>query len=180
MARSISSVLRLFFAVHHFRKFHGEALFRRVDALVPMRAQFRDLFERQKGEKFQTFFHVRVVHVSPILIEFVRARFVLVQPDGALRRFTHFTTVRGGEKRERHRERGLLLLAADEVRAREDIAPLVVAAQFEFTAVFFIEHEKIVRLHEHIVEFEEGKPSLVTRLETFRRKHLVHGKMHLL
>ena len=55
---------------------------------------------------------------------------------------------------------------------------MVIAAEFEFAPVFFVQHEEIVCLHEHIVEFEEGEPPFVARLEALRRKHLIDGEMH--
>ena len=70
-----------------------------------------------------------------------------------------------------------MLLAADEVRTAEDIAPLVVTAHFELATVIPVEAEKIVALHEHIAEFEEGQAALIALLIAFRAEHLVYGEM---
>ena len=105
------------------------------------------------------------------------ARLVLVQPDGALLRLAHLLALARREQGKRHRKGRLLLLAADEVGARQNVAPLVVAAQLELAAVLAEEHQKVIRLHEHIVEFEEGEPLLHAGTVALRREHLVDGEI---
>ena len=96
----------------------GEPLFCCVDALVAVRAELRDLFKRQKRQELEALLDVVVRRIAPVLIEFVGARLVLVQPDGALLRLAHLLALARREQGKRHRKGGLLLLAADEVGAR--------------------------------------------------------------
>ena len=69
-----------------------------------------------------------------------------------------------------------MLLAADEVRAGEDVAPLVVAAHFQYAAVFLVQHKEIVALHQHVAHFKECKAALHALLVAFCGKHPVNAE----
>lgn len=61
-------IVGFLFPVHHFGQLVRKRFLCRVDPLVLMRTQLRDLFERQECEKFETLFHIRVVRVAPVLV----------------------------------------------------------------------------------------------------------------
>jgi len=67
-------------------------------------------------------------------------------------------------------------LAANQLRAAEHIAPLVVPAELQIAAVFFIQRQKVIALHDHVVEFQERKPLFHALLIAFRAQHVVHGE----
>lgn len=73
-------------------------------------------------------------------------------------------------------QRRLLLFSADKVCARKHIGPLVVATALQYATVFAVEHQEVVRLHKHIVEFEEGQTLFKALLVALRRKHTVDRK----
>ena len=69
-----------------------------------------------------------------------------------------------------------MLLAADEVRAGEHVAPLVVAADLQAAAVVFEQLEEVIALHEHIVEFQERKARFHAALVAFGGQHAVDAE----
>ena len=46
----------------------------------------------------------------------------------------------------------------------------------QHTTVFAVEHEEVVRLHQHVVEFKERKSFFHTRFVAFRSQHFVDGE----
>ncbi|MPM70523.1 hypothetical protein SDC9_117478 [bioreactor metagenome] len=69
------------------------------------------------------------------MVEIKHAALVGIEPDSTLFGFTHLLAVARGQQRRCERVRGLLLLAADEIRAVKDIAPLIVPAHLQHAAV---------------------------------------------
>ena len=71
-------------------------------------------------------------------------------------------TLRVGQQRDVHRVRVLAELAADQFRTAEHVGPLVVAAELHGAAVVLEEVVEVVGLHDHVVEFKEGKSLLLS------------------
>ena len=77
---------------------------------------------------------------------------------------------------ERQGEGVLVILAADEIRAGEHVAPLIVAAGLQDAAIPMVQLQEIVGLHEHVVKFEECQAAFQPLLVAFRREHAVDGE----
>ena len=71
----------------------------------------------------------------------------------------------------------LLGESADEFRSRHNVAPLVLTTHFEFAAELLVEHIKIIRLKDHIVELKEGKPRFKAHFDGFRSQHFVDAEL---
>ena len=69
-------------------------------------------------------------------------------------------------------------LPADQLRTAQHVRPLVVPAELHIAAVFFIQHQEIIALHDHIVEFQERKSAFHTFLIALMGKHPVHAEVH--
>ena len=69
-----------------------------------------------------------------------------------------------------------MLLAADQIRAGQHVAPLIVAAHLQTAAVVLKELQEVVALHQHVVELQEGQAALQTLLVALGRQHAVDGK----
>ena len=67
---------------------------------------------------------------------------------------------------------------ADQFRAGQHIAPLVVAAELHVAAVFFIQAQEVIGLHDHVVEFQEGKSLLHSLLIASGAEHIIDGEMN--
>ena len=83
----------------------------------------------------------------------------------------------GEQELEGHGKGGLTLLAADQIRAGEDVAPLVVAAHFDAAAVTTEQLQEIVALHQHVVEFQEGQAFFHALLVALGGQHAVDGEV---
>ena len=90
-----------------------------------------DLVQRQVGEQAHEAADVGVLGVAPELPVVVGAELFGVQPDRALGRLAHLAAGGRGQQRRGQAEGGLLVHAADQVDARDDIAPLVRAAHLQ-------------------------------------------------
>ena len=167
-----------FFAVHLRGERVCERALRRVERRAALRRHGVDFIHGNEREEREALLYIRIVHIAPVLIEVVDAGLFRVEPERTLFGLAHLLAFACGEEGCRERVSGLLLLAADEVCAAKDVAPLVVAAHLETAAVFAVEHEKVVALHEHIAHLKEGEPALHALLVAFRAEHLVHGEMH--
>ena len=135
----------------------GENLLGFVDLAVLERTQTTNLVHRQEGQQTEALFDVLIVNIAPVLVEVVRAGLRRIEPKCALLGLAHFTTVMGQQQLEGAGKRIFTLLAADEIRAAQHVAPLVVAAHLQTAAVVLEQLEEVVGLHEHVGELEEGK-----------------------
>ena len=164
--------------MNEFGDLIGKPLLRGVDPLVPVRAELLDFLEGKEGQKFQTVLHIVVPDVAEVLKEVVGRRLFGVEPERALGGLAHLLAVRGRQERKGHRVRLPLILSADEVCARENVRPLVVPAELEFAVELPVQDKEVIRLHEHIVELEEGEPPLVAVLKALRGEHAVDREVH--
>ena len=45
---------------------------------------------------------------------------------------------------------------ADQFGTTQHVAPLVVSAELQVTAVFLVQHVEVIALHQHVVELQEA------------------------
>ena len=88
-----------------------------------------NLVKRQERQHLDALQNVAVVYVSPVLVEIERGSFVRVKPHGVAGGFAHLLALRIGEQGDGHGCGILAEFSADELRAAEHVAPLVVAAE---------------------------------------------------
>ena len=68
----------------------------------------------------------------------------------------------------------LAQLAADELRAAQHVAPLIVAAELHVAPVVLEQVVEVVGLHNHVVELQEAQPLLHALLVALCPQHIVH------
>ena len=71
----------------------------------------------------------------------------------------------------------LAQLSADQLRAAQHIAPLVIAAELHVAAVALVELIKIVALHDHVVELQKAQALLHPLLIALGPQHVVDREM---
>ena len=177
-ARSLGRSLGLGLAVHQLGHLVRQHLLGLVDLAALQRAQAPHLVHRQEGQQREALFHVLIVHVAPVLVEVVGRGLLGVEPQRARLGLAHLAAVVRQQQLEGYRERVLALLAADEVRAGQYVAPLVVAAQLHAAAVPAEQLQEVVALHQHVVEFQEGQALLHALLVALGRQHAVDREVH--
>ena len=168
---------RLVGAVHDGGQLAGQQALGLVDALVAVRAALADLGSRQEREAQQEPLHVVVGYVDPVLVEVVGAGLLRVEEEGAGLGLAHLLPVRPGDERRGQGERLAAVDAADEVHARDDVAPLVVAAHLQPAAVPAVQHEVVVGLQELVVELDERQAGLEPHLVGLEGQHPVDGEV---
>ena len=72
--------------------------------------------------------------------------------------------------------RVLAELPADQLRAAEHIAPLVVAAELHIAAVVLEEVIEVVGLHDHVVELKEAQALFHALLVALGAEHIVDAE----
>ena len=167
----------LFLAVDEFGDLKGQHALGLVDGRVLERAEAAHFVHGQEGEKRQALFHVRVVDIAPVLIELVGARCGWDRARSAP--FSVLPILRPSDVKSSLKVRakaGLLLLAADEIRAGEHVRPLVVAAGLQRAAVAPEQLKEVIGLHNHVVELEEGQSPLHALLVALGGEHAVDGE----
>ena len=115
------------------------------------------------------------VLLRELLKIFVRAGLFGGEPQRALLGFAHLAPVMGQQQLEGAGKGAGLLLAADEVCTAKHVAPLVVAAHLQTAAKALIQLQKVIALHEHVGELQEGQAvlGLHARLVAVGGEHLV-------
>ena len=99
-----------------------------------------------------------------------------VQPHRSLCRLAHFFAFRRCKQGESCSISHLLFLASYEVGSCKHIAPLVVPSHLQHTAVLSVEVQKVVGLHQHVVEFQKCQALFQSLFVTFRSEHFIDGK----
>ena len=94
-----------------------------------------DLLQRQESQHPQAFQHICVAHVSPVLVELEGACLLRIQPYGAGLGFAHLLALGVQQKGDGHGVSVLAQLPADQLRAAQHVAPLVIAAELHIAAV---------------------------------------------
>ena len=108
--------------------------------------QIENRILRQKGEQLQKLHHVAVVCVDPVLVELVGRCFLCVQPNRARFGLAEFGPICLLQQGECQAVRLLVQPPAKQLDPGGDIAPLIAAADLEFTAVLGVQFCKVVRL----------------------------------
>ena len=144
-------------------------------AALPL-VHLADLLERQEGQHTDALQNVRVADVAPILVEVVGACLVRVEPHRAAGGLAHLLALAVHQQRDGHGVRVLAELPADQLRAAEHIAPLVVAAELHIAAVVLEEVIEVVGLHDHVVELKEAQTLFHTLLVALGAEHIVDAE----
>ena len=111
----------------------------------------------EQRENLDVALGILVAHVEPELVELVGRRVACIEPYVATLGLAELRAVGLGDERAGDGE-GLGLgtqLAADELRAGGDVAPLVGAAQLDFAVHRLVEVQEVVALHELVGELGE-------------------------
>ena len=118
--------------------------------------------------------------VPPELPVVVRTAQVGVEPDRAADRLAHLLARRGRQQRRGQAEGGLLVDAADQLHAIDDVAPLVGAAHLQHAAMAAFQLQEVHRLHQHVVELEEGHRLFAFEpvLDAVEGEHAVDREVH--
>ena len=135
-----------------------------------------DLLQRQEGQHPDALEHIGIRHVAPVLIELEGTGLVGIQPHGVAGGLAHLVALRVRQQGDGHGVGILAQLAADQLRAAQHIAPLVVAAELHIAAVVLEHIVEIVALHDHVVELQEAQALLHALLIALGPQHIVDGE----
>ena len=155
-ACALLRLLRFFLAVYQFGQLICQDLFRRIELRALPGIHLIDLLQGKEGQHADTSEHIRVRHISPVLIELERGCLLRVKPYGAGLGLAHLLALGVQKQCDRHGACVLAQLPADQLRTRQHVAPLVVAAELQVAAVFLVQCVEIIRLHDHVVELQEA------------------------
>ena len=169
--------------MHHAGYFLGKALLHRaltgVGGVLGGEGSYLVLVE--EGEYLEVFLGVGIVDVKPELIEFVGAGVACVEPYVAALGLSEFASVGLGDEGTGEGEYFAAELAADELGACGDVAPLVRAAELQLAVFSLIEVQEVVSLEQLICEFGEREAVARLAVETFLHRllghHIVDGKV---
>jgi len=167
-------LVRLLFAVNEFGQLVCEDLFLLVDPAVIPLFHLLDLFDGEEGEHADALHDVRVIHVSPVLIELKGSGLVRVKPDRVACGLSHLVSLGVGEKGDGEGMGVLAQFLADEFGAGKHVAPLVIPAELHIAVMGLEEMIEVVGLHDHVVELEEAEASFHAVLVAFCAEHVVH------
>ena len=170
--RRTHGVVELRLPVHHDRDLAGQQALQlaALGRLAVRRDRRLDRSTVQHREDLDEALRVLVADVQPELVELVRGGALRVEPDVALLGLAELGAVGLLDQRAGQREGLAAVHAADELRARGDVAPLVGAAQLQDAAAVLPEPVEIIALHQLVAEFGEGHA-----LGGVARKALLHG-----
>src|SRR5579863_6688699 len=133
----------------------------------------------QESEYLNPFFRICIGSVQPELIEFIGGCFGGVEPDIAFFGLSEFAAVGFGQKGAGKGEGFAAGLAADQLGAGGDIAPLVAAAHLELAVFICIQPVKVVSLNQLVGKF--GKTHSVLAFEALLHaifcRHIIYGNM---
>ena len=169
-------LLCLLLAVDERGELVGKDLLGAVELAALPLVHLVDLLERQEGQHTDALQNVRVADVAPILVEVVGACLVRVEPHRAAGGLAHLLALAVHQQRDGHGVRVLAELPADQLRAAEHIAPLVVAAELHIAAVVLEEVIEVVGLHDHVVELKEAQALFHTLLVALGAEHIVDAE----
>ena len=111
--------------------------------------------------------------------ELIRRHHLFIEPDGALGGFAHFLTVGPGHQRRGQTERISPFDPTDQIRARDDIAPLIRPAHLQDAAIAAVQLQVVVGLQQHIVELDEAQRLLPVepRLDALKGQQPIDREM---
>ena len=137
-----------------------------------------DLLEGQEGHHAQALENVSVADVSPVLVEIVGGGLVGVEPDCSLGGLAHLLALGVEQQGDGHGMCVLAELLADQLCTCQHVAPLVIAAELHIAAVFLIQAQEIICLHDHVIELKEGEALLHSLLVASGAEHVVDREVH--
>jgi len=176
----VAGLAGLVLAVGHPGGLVGQHLLGVVDLGARQGFQLGDAVQGQVGEQLQEPADVGVFRVPPELPVVVGAQLLGVQPHRARHGLAHLGARGRGQQRRGQAEGGLLVDPARQLHAVEDVAPLVRAAHLQHAAMGAVQLQEVDRLHQHVVEFEEGHRllALEPQLDRVEGQHPVDREVH--
>ena len=135
-----------------------------------------DLLQGQEGQHADALEHVGIAHVPPILVEVEGSGLVGVQPHGAAGGFAHLLALAVEQQGDGHGVGVLAQLAADQLRAAQHVAPLVITAELHIAAVVLEEVVEVIALHDHVVELQEAEALFHALLVALGPEHIVDAE----
>ena len=109
-----------------------------------------NLLFAEEGEDADIFLAVLVAAVEPELVKVVRGGLGGIEPDVALLGLTELAAVGLGDERTGEGEGLAVGLAANQLGAGGDVAPLVGAAHLQLAVVVLVQIHEVVTLHQLI------------------------------
>ena len=97
-----------------------------------------NFLNRHKGQKFQTIDNIIISYISPILEKFIRWSFFGIKPQSTLFGFSHFFAFLCSQQSKGHAVYGVLFYSSYQIHSVDNIGPLIISAQFNFTAELII------------------------------------------
>ena len=165
------------FAVNVFGYFVSEDFFCLVDFCAFQAGETFYFIHWDKGEEAQAVAYILIVDIAPVLVEIVWAHFIRVKPYSTVRGLTHFLAFTVGEELKGETEGFSLVCTTYQFYPTDDVAPLVVATEFELAIIVAIEVQEVVGLHDHVVEFQEGQALFHAGLVAFSVDHTVNAEV---
>mmetsp|Transcript_20002 Transcript_20002/g.46147 ORF Transcript_20002/g.46147 Transcript_20002/m.46147 type:complete len:278 (+) Transcript_20002:284-1117(+) len=150
-----------------------------VNGRAGARLQLLDLFLRQLCKDAQESADICIGSVAPKLPVLEWGEQVLVKPNCAARGLAHLFAVSGGQQRRGQPKERSAVYSSRELDAVDDVAPLVRASKLQHCTLAPMQLEEIIRLQDHVVEFQEGERRLAleTLLDRLKGEHAVDGEM---
>ena len=150
-----------------------------LGGLAVRRDRILDGLTVQHREDLDKALRILVAHVQPELEELIRRRPVRIQPHVALLGLAELGAVRLADQRASQREGLAAVHAADQLRARGDVAPLVGTAELQHAALVLPQPVEIIALHQLVAELREGhalrRIALQALLDGVLRHHIIDG-----
>ena len=162
--------------MNQLRQLVGQDLLGIVELRTLPGGHLVDLLQGQEREHTDALQHVGIVDVAPVLEELKGAGLVGVKPHRALSGLAHLVALGVQQQGDGHGVGVLAQLLADQLRAAQHIAPLVVAAELHIAAVMLEHVVEVVALHDHVVELQEAQTLLHALLVALGAEHVVHGE----
>src|SRR5580658_5201148 len=133
----------------------------------------------EESEYFDPLSGICVGSIQPELVEFIRGCFGRVEPDIAFFGLSEFAAVGFGQEGTGEGEGFAAGLAADQLGAGGDIAPLVAAAHLELAVFIRVQPIKIISLHQLVGKFGETHPifPFEALLYAIFCRHIIYGNM---
>ena len=124
-----------------------------------------------------TFENVSISYISPILVKLKWGSLVWIKPYRTALCFAHLLSFGVQKQCNCHSRSIFSKFTTNQLCTCKHIAPLIISAKFQITAVFLEQLIEIIRLHDHVVELEEAKPFFHSLLVTLCCQHTVYRKM---
>ena len=141
--------------MHELRKLMSQKLFLFIYPVGIPGLYLLYLIKGQEGQEPEAHHHIRIIHVTPVLIEIIGRGLFGIEPHGALRGLTHLLAFIIQEKSLGHGEAVVTGLSPYELGASQHVAPLVITSELHVHPVMLMQIPEIIGLHYHVVKFKE-------------------------